>query len=108
MNSGSGKCIAVESFGEVAADDDTNMAVKTGSDMAVGCAGDSTMGNWSRHGKERVVQMSATYIAVRKGADSPVETGSGIERREGQTSQGKKCRNMAEKLAKTQHEAFQT
>ena len=35
-----------ESFGEGVAEDDTNVAVRIGSDVAGGCVGDSTMCNW--------------------------------------------------------------
>jgi hypothetical protein len=48
IKSGSGKFIEVENVGEVVAEYDTNMAVRIGSYMAVGCAGESTVGNWCR------------------------------------------------------------
>jgi hypothetical protein len=49
IRDGNGRCIAVERFGEVVAEDDTNIVVEIGSDVAVGCAADSTMRNWCRN-----------------------------------------------------------
>jgi len=47
------------------------------------------------------------HIAVRKGAENSAETGSGIERRNGETSQGKKYKYMAENWRKRSMKLFQ-